>query len=284
MPYPQEARSTNKPTQEQIEAGLRSFQPHPGERFYRRMATSPWAQTSYSTKKGVSFMKNIITKPLSPRALAISMLTTLTLAFGILATPWGQALAGDVLGFFIHKNDDVLAISAEEASRAGSHPIEIEQPTHQYASAPLALESATAKLGFDVKEPDVIPDGFGFRGATAANKGVSLTYEFSGGGHGRTLIIDQKLMTDSDSTAKVVGASATIEEVQIGEVKGEYVEGDFVILPGATTATWNSDAPIRRLRWVNNGVLFQMTASGGSEDDYSYIGKAELIAIAESLK
>lgn len=277
----QKLPSTRVPTLEQIETALESFQPRPGKHFYRRLAAAPWAQTSHPVSQGEFFMKSLNTKRLRPLALAIS---TLILIIGILSTPWGQAIAAEVLGLFIHKNDDVLAISPEEATRAANPPVEIEQPTLQYASASLAVEDATAKLGFDVKEPSVMDPDFGFRDAIIAYEGISLIYDYWRGG--RQLVIFQQLMTDSNSTATVVGASAVIEEVQIGEVKGEYVEGQFIVLPGATAAIWKSDVPFRRVRWVNNGVLFEIIAAGGGADepDLGYIGKAELIAIAEGLK
>src|SRR5207249_1499283 len=102
----------------------------------------------------------------------------------------------DVLGLFVHKNDDVLAISQEEASRASNPSVEIEQSSPQYASASLAAEDATTKLGFDVKEPSVIPADFIFRDATLVNESISLIYDFIGGG--RQLIISQQLTTDSN--------------------------------------------------------------------------------------
>jgi hypothetical protein len=70
--------------------------------------------------------------------------------------------------------------------------------------------------------------------------------------------------------------------VKIGELDGEFAQGTFVVYPGDTTATWNPDAPIMRLRWVNNGVWFEMTKHGGVQP-IEYLDLAGLIKLAESL-
>jgi hypothetical protein len=55
-----------------------------------------------------------------------------------------------------------------------------------------------------------------------------------------------------------------------------------VVDAGETVATWNPDAPLLRLRWVQDGVWFEMTKTGNAEA-LDYLDQAGLIELAESL-
>ena len=70
--------------------------------------------------------------------------------------------------------------------------------------------------------------------------------------------------------------------VKIGELDGEFAQGTFVVYPEEITATWNPDASIMRLRWVNNGVWFEI-AKHGDVHPIEYLDLAGLIKLAERL-
>jgi hypothetical protein len=70
--------------------------------------------------------------------------------------------------------------------------------------------------------------------------------------------------------------------VKIGELEGEFAQGTFVVYPGETQATWNPEAAILRLRWVDDGIWFQMTKFGDVEA-IEYLDQAGLVELAESL-
>ena len=75
----------------------------------------------------------------------------------------------------------------------------------------------------------------------------------------------------------LVGASAVIEEVQIGDIPGEYVENGVWQAIGDTGQWgWNADPPIQKLRWRAEGVAFELSTIAG-------VSKEELFAIAESI-
>ena len=63
---------------------------------------------------------------------------------------------------------------------------------------------------------------------------------------------------------------------------GEFARGTFVVYAGETAATWNPDAAILRLRWVQDGIWFEM-AKWGDVEEIEYLGQAGLIELAESL-
>jgi hypothetical protein len=262
----------NSPDQAVIEAGLRSFRPHPSEAFYRRMAAAPWLAASLVTPRRAS-----MNKPSKFFKWAVPILVGLIMVIGFAATPWGQALATEVFKLFVHVERNTFPLSPEEITRVANPSSETPVPILNSALSVTELET---QLGFDIKEPTVLPDFFSFQGIRVYGKSVDFVYQCSCGG--RSLDISQQPL--SDATPAEVGVDTPIEEVQIGTMKGAYAEGSFVIFPGAKVATWNSEAPMRKLRWVDGEILFQMTSMGGSEEHAGYISKAEMIAIAEGLK
>jgi hypothetical protein len=70
--------------------------------------------------------------------------------------------------------------------------------------------------------------------------------------------------------------------VKIKDLDAEYVQGAYVVYPGATAAEWNPDAAILRLRWIEDGIWFEMAKFGGVES-IAYLDKAGMIALAESM-
>jgi hypothetical protein len=63
---------------------------------------------------------------------------------------------------------------------------------------------------------------------------------------------------------------------------GEFARGTFVVYAGQTSATWNPNAHILRLRWVKDGIWFEMTKFGDAKA-IEYLDQAGLIELAESL-
>jgi hypothetical protein len=91
--------------------------------------------------------------------------------------------------------------------------------------------------------------------------------------------------------------SANVEIVQIGALKGEYVSGAWTIPEVESTfetktpdqtlpleATWDSDASIQILRWLDKGMLFEIICAGGQPGQTAYLDKEHLIGLAESMQ
>jgi len=58
--------------------------------------------------------------------------------------------------------------------------------------------------------------------------------------------------------------------------------GAYVVYPNETTAKWNPDAPILRLRWIEAGIWFEMAKFGGVES-IAYLDQGAMIELAESM-
>lgn len=67
-----------------------------------------------------------------------------------------------------------------------------------------------------------------------------------------------------------------MEEVQIGEINGQYVEGIWSETDQGWI--WEDEPYLKMLRWQANGMAYELRYTGVK------ITKEDLIAIAESMK
>jgi RNA polymerase sigma factor (sigma-70 family) len=217
------------------------------------------------------------TKRLSriPR-LAFAGLVIVALLAVAFATPQGRALAQDVLKFFKPAESTTFPLRPPQmVTNEPDSSVSTAEPP-----APLiSVAEAETQVGFDVAELPFVPDGFNYLGARLYGNAVTIEYETQG--HGGHLIIQQSQEGLIQSEWDRVPAHAIIP-VEIGELDGEFIRGTFVVYAGETSATWEPDAPILRLRWVKDGVWFEM-AKFGDVQAIEYLDQARLIELAESL-
>lgn len=248
---------------------LQRLQPEPGERFRRRMTTVPWTRKSKQRRFTVSNVRTV------RFAVAASLMAVLSLIV-LLATPWGQALAQEILRFF-------QPAPSEYFDAPSGVSVEPEAGPTMEPPAFLTVAEAEARIGFDAKELPEVPTGLRLLGATVspALEMIKLNYGCEGGGCG--LIITQSRAGWEDTVWSGVPGDAGIEKVMVNGLQGEYVKGTFVVMAGATEATWNPDAPIQRLRWQDGNTLYAVELMGDAEP-VEWIDKEALIALAESLE
>jgi hypothetical protein len=60
-------------------------------------------------------------------------------------------------------------------------------------------------------------------------------------------------------------------------MEAELIHGANVLLPGATTSTWNAHVNIMDLRWIENGVRFNILLTGGGAGSLSTLDEKGLI-------
>lgn len=217
-------------------------------------------------------MKNIYTK-----RLVYSVLTVMVVAVLALVTPQGRAFAQSILQLFTRAESDTFELQPSQIV-----PIEtieadsIAVPPSQVISIVEAEEQA----GFDVLELPSVPDGFNYLFARLYENAVRIEYEAKGGGG--NLIIKQFRYGYNQSEWDQVPVEAIIP-VKIGKLDGEFAQGAFVVNPNATFATWNPNIAILRLRWVRDGIWFEMTKYGDVVP-IEYLDQSGMIEMAESLQ
>ena len=219
-------------------------------------------------------MNNTSTRRLVFAALTVAALTVISLA-----TPQGRAFAQNLFQLFRRAESNSFEL---EPSQIG--PIETAQveSTAMPPSSTISVAEAEAQVGFDVLELPSTPAGFNYLGSRLYANSVSIEYEERG--QGGMLIITQSRDGYWQSEAgwdKV--PSEAIVSIKIGDVDGEFAKGMFVVYPNETSATWNPDASVLRLRWVDNGIWFEMTKFGNVVS-IEYLDQAGMIELAESLQ
>jgi len=211
------------------------------------------------------------------RKLAFSAMAIVALLAVALSTPQGRAFAQSVLHLFTCAESDTLPlqpwqIPASEVVQADATAL----PPSQLITI---ISDAERLAGFDAAELASTPEGFTFLGARLYGNAISLEYEAKGGGG--NLIIMQSREGFVQSDWDKVPADAIIP-VKIGDLDGEFTQGMFVVFPGADSATWNSDAPVLRLRWEDKGIWFEISKLGDVVP-IEYLDQAGLIELAKNM-
>jgi hypothetical protein len=131
-------------------------------------------------------------------------------------------------------------------------------------------------LGLDAKEFPTTPDGWSFSNVYAYPDCLILAY--SAAKERGELILSQCKTDEMLFPSKI--PAEVIEQVSINGTKGQYIAGDFEY-DNNGTAIWKPDAPMRHLRWQEDGLWIQITLIGDSIVRYD---KEDLISYAESLR
>lgn len=186
-----------------------------------------------------------------------------------------------------------LTVAATATPAPSNVPIDLPTPS------PLTLEQVKEKAGFTPLSPTHLPETLIFAGGFYDDQSsfVRLTYHYNDPNFpentdGLSLyeenlsnvtacqlcgfVAGQYTGFATSASLGMVGANAAIETVQIGNVKGEYVEG---VWNGTDQGwVWVSDPYVKTLRWHRNDMAFELKYFGLA------ITKDDMIAIAESMK
>lgn len=211
-----------------------------------------------------------------PQRVALTILTVAAFAAAAFVTPQARAFARQVIEFFRRADSHVRQLPPEQIPVSP----DASEPTAMPPAPLVSLAEAQDRAGFDIRELPSTPQGFVFAGAMAREGWVSIQYDAQGGGG--ALVITESVDGFVQSEWDQAPAEA-ISQVTVGGQDAEIVQGTFVVYAGETVARWNPDAPIVRLRWVSDGVWFEMARFGGVES-IAYLDREAMIALAESLR
>jgi len=211
------------------------------------------------------------------RASAITLLTLAILAGLLFFTPQGKVFAQEAVQFFTHASSDTLPPQAALPTPATSATTTPDPADVLDAHSTIA--EVEQQAGFKVLRPTSIPDILTFSGASfdPAKNMTRLFYQ-SVETNGVVIAQEPVQITDDCDLCGEVGATAAIEEVTIGDVKGQYVVGVWKLTDGATT--WDPEPYLQTMRWQKDGMAFELLYMG----DPDALKKADLISIAEGLQ
>jgi hypothetical protein len=238
-----------------VMSALEEFYPRPSEQFYRRMQSEPWITVPKTTHLNVLRQRRFNQHWLP----AVSILAVLLVAGTVLVTPPLRAMAQELVGLFMRDRRDVVL---EQQLEADISPVE----TWHFE---LSRAEAEREAGFDVWSLRHLPDGYRFSQAVymPAEQMVMSMYTNAPAsvadprGHPGFVLAQQPAAQAGSSGTFRVGASAVIETVQIGDVKGEYVEGGWCGPSSEEPMQWCPGDFAQTLRWQRGDWVFTLDAS-----------------------
>jgi hypothetical protein len=233
--------------------------------------------------KGTLMLKPVFggSQARAARTLAAATLAMLLLAAALLVTPQGRAWAQSLWQFFTLAPADSFAVEPVANPQADAPTAAPPSVNAGECGADLACQvrSAEALVGFTPVVPAEGFAGLTLQAVDAAGGILRLSYVAQGGG-GLVLSQGQGDLTASQWDEVAAGA---VETVQIGGGTGEFVQGTFVVPAGSSTAVWDAEAPVLRLRWQAGDRHFEL-AKLGAPEYLDHLDKEALIALAEGLQ
>jgi hypothetical protein len=257
------------PDIEEIEKLIQKIQPIPTERFHRRMAKTPWNRTYHLP------FQEILRRP---QTVAFFCLILILATILILGLPSLNAVADRIAQFFTSNLDGAVEIEIP--------PIWFSEDEAQLSTT---LSEAVIQAGFEIKEPQKLPDGYLPAGILYNPKRKSITLRYKSL-EGSILRITQR---PAGIEYQSISVQANVEKVKIRNLTGEYVSGGWrVTQPEGTNpsitvtvqAVWDTDANIHFLRWQEDDILCEILFSSPDRESLSKLDKHDLIDIAENLR
>ena len=262
------------------------------------------------------------TKPRHISRIALATVIAIALLTFVFTTPQGRAWAQEVVRFFARVNSTTIQLSDEqlkqlnETNRQYDLPlvpvfipgVPLEMAATSGCESPQKAQTyhcqvalAESELGFDLKELPEKPDDWEFK-SLRANTDLHvavMSYELDFRELGQTnyngyaytshstLFFTQGVGEFSKSNWfgnnpwEVVPAEE-VEPIFVGAYKGEYVKGDFGLMPGDNVLVWSEADRRQRLAW-SEGTRWYLIDLSPNLNIAGTLGKDQLIHLAESL-
>lgn len=267
----------HSPDEQRLAKALARFQPRPGPRFYARMADAPWrreARTAPRHSVGWRFSWRL--------AAVLVVLSLLTL---LLASPPMRVTARRFAEFFMRQDADRAQVQVTVPGAGGGD-----------YNFNLTLEQVARQAGFAIRQPANLPTNIHLQGVAYVPEIQTVILDFKTADSNQILRISQRPADRTESFAWI-GASATVEMVQIGDISGEYVVGAWRLpemaarletaVPGVRVnleAQWDPQARVQLLRWQAGGMFYEILQIGATTPQPSDLDKAALMALAQSMR
>ena len=249
------------PDEKQIEELLEHATPQITGRLEKRLASAPWSTHAMNRRHSI-------------QATTVAVLiVTLIFAF----TPQGRAFAQDFVSqFFTRTESDSYYSPYEDV------PFEDTTPFHEQCGIAIfpkcSVEQIRGMVDFEVKEIGAIPESLYFVGSTGGPDFVELKYGYEDRRHGNLSVGVEAVGRPSAVGTGIAAKSAPIEQVQIGDLPGEYYTG-ILFQDEQGNVTWLPNDPTQVLRWEDGNSTYTLIYYSTTIP----LTKEDLIALAESM-
>jgi len=257
------------PDEDKIEELLTKIQPMPSGDFHKKMEQAHWRTEQVRSK--------VITNKLRLK-LAVTVVVLLAITM-FAVTPQGRAWAQGVLQFFTRAEQDQYPLQ----------PWQMTPPAQTASESPFqfSVQEAEELAGYAVLSPVEMPFGMMFVGADYDTQNYIVAQAFGYSPDSNELSLWQQPLEYHQSCGNIsnfcdnmlggnlVGSSANVEAVQIGDLQGEYVEGVWELTDNGPV--WNPAPYLKTLRWQTQSMAFELVYMGVE------FGKDDLLAFAASI-
>lgn len=236
-------------------------------------------------------------------ARTLSMLVLLV-GMVFFLTPQGQVIANNLFRFFRKAESNVLPLPSgmpTELSLPTRTPVptqivglqsispgepgtfitptpkdKTEQGTFTYG---LTISEAEELAKFTVLVPKNLPSGYRLTEVTfeSQTRAVQQIFKYFPYQSGEMFVLSQEPSQSSDS----VGQSAQIEQIQVGDITVEAVNGSWYSAAGSNQEEWINNAPVYTFRWQQDGFTFTLQFLVGDTFSPAYLSKDDVQAVVE---
>jgi len=248
------------PDEKQIEELLKRAAPHPTGRLAKQLISAPWTSRAVNRRRSIH-----------ATVLAVMMVT---LVFA--ATPQGYAVAQDLLQFFTRTKSDSYYEPVSDLTFEDTTPFHAECGISIHPTC--SVEQIRGMVDFEVKEVGALPEGLYFIGSTGGPDFVELKYGYANRLDGNLHVGVEAVGRPSAVGTGITAQSANVQQVQIGNLPGEFFTG-ILFQDEQGNVTWLPDDPTSTLRWEDGGSTYTLVYYSRSIP----LTKEELIAVAETL-
>jgi len=200
------------------------------------------------------------------------MMVTLVFA----ATPQGYAVAQDLLQFFTRTKGDSYYEPVSDLTFEDTTPFHAECGISIHPTC--SVEQIRGMVDFEVKEVGALPEGLYFIGSTGGPDFVELKYGYANRLDGNLHVGVEAVGRPSAVGTGITAKSANVQQVQIGNLPGEFFTG-ILFQDEQGNVTWLPDDPTSTLRWEDGGSTYTLVYYSRSIP----LTKEQLIAVAETL-
>jgi hypothetical protein len=240
------------------------------------------------------------------RTASLAFLAVLVLVSALLLTPQGRVWAQQVLHFFAPADGYSFPISSAQMTAAvppetgdSAAPPTVKPPQNIIIVSDRAdcarddliafylctVRLAEDLLGYSIKGVPVDSDLLVFSSLQVDKnqQKAMLSYGYLGyPGTDHSVWIQQGIGNFPLGSEWDQVPEEAVRAVQIGEYQGEYVQGAYIVRPGATQATWTVEIPMARLRWKEGNRWYEIFKAGQPEG-VTRMDQAGMSALAEML-
>lgn len=248
------------PDEKEIETMLKDLPPNPDGRLDERLVNAPWTRRATSRRY----------------TLGVVLVVMAVTALSVAVTPQARAFAQSLLQFFTRTESDVFYMEPSDLT------FEDTTPFHEECGIAIAPRCSVAQIRgmveFEVKELGTLPADMYFIGSTGGPDFVELKYGYPDRRDGNLSVIVEANGRPSPIGTGVIAKSANVEQVQIGNLPGEYYTG-ALFQDEEGNVTWRPDDPQQTLRWVDGGSTYTLFYYSTRYP----LAKEHLVRLAESM-